>query len=97
MAQVVSRGGDGRGGRREGSRRRAGVFWCSGDDIVVRMRRGPVRNYYRMYGSIVCMYVCMDSIVRVRWRGRVLENGIIGDSLGKESGRGWGWLSASSR
>jgi hypothetical protein len=43
------------------------------------------------------MYVCMDSIVRVRWRGKVLENGIIGDSLGKESGRGWGWLSASSR
>jgi hypothetical protein len=43
------------------------------------------------------MYVCMDSIVRVRWRGKVLENGIIGDSLWKESGRGWGWLSASSR
>jgi hypothetical protein len=56
MAQVVSRGGDGRGGRREGSRRRAGVFWCSGDDIVMRMRRGLSVT------TIVCMevlYVCM--------------------------------------
>lgn len=64
MAQAVSRGRDERGGRREGSRRGAGVFWCSGDDIVNGIWCGcggglSVTTIVCMEVLYVCIYVCM--------------------------------------
>lgn len=34
----------------------------------------------------VYMYVCMDSIVRVRWRGKVLRMELLGNCWGRSQG-----------